>query len=323
MSKIELGASLFCFTAEYARGILDFEGCVRTAAAFGATGYEIVGAQMVPSYPAVSDEFAAEVAACKDKYGIGPVSYGANMDRGLVKNHHLCVDEMVERSIIDIKSAAKLGCSFMRQQFLISPEGFKRLAPYAERYGVKVGIEMHNPDTPSSERIQAFIQAIEESGSSYLGLIPDFGSFATRPNKPHWDTALANGASEAHLRLAADCRYEGQTFAQATETLKQAGAADAVFVALQGMYGYVTFYKEPDLEGLKNIVPYCLYCHGKFHYLDENNKEVSIPYPDILKVLKAADFKGYIMSEFEGHDSGQALDMTQRHIQMMHLMVQD
>lgn len=322
MSKIDLGASLFCFTAEYARGILDFEGCVRTAAAFGATGYEIVGSQMVPSYPVVSDEFAAQVAACKEKYGIGPVSYGANMDCGLVKDRSLSVDEMVERSIIDIKSAAKLGCSFMRQQFLISPEGFKRLAPYAELYNVKVGIEMHNPDTPSTEKIQSFIRAIEESGSSYLGLIPDFGCFATKPNKPHWDTALANGASEEHLQLAANLRYEGKSFDEATEVLKQAGAAASVFVALQGMYGYVTFYKEPDLEGLKRILPYCLYCHGKFHYLDDNNVEVSIPYPDILKVLKESGFNGYIMSEFEGHSSGKAQDMTKRHISMMQQILQ-
>lgn len=317
MSKIDLGASLFCFTAEYARGILDFEGCVRRAAEFGATGYEIVGAQMVPSYPVVSDEFAAEVEACREKYGIGPVSYGANMDRGLIKDYHLSVDEMVERSIIDIQSAAKLGCSYMRQQYLISPEGFKRLAPYAELYNVKVGIEMHNPETPSSEKIQEFIRAIDESGSSYLGIIPDFGSFATKPNKPHWDTALAKGAREEHLQLAAQCRYDGLSFAQATETLKKAGAAESVFVALQGMYGYVTFYKEADLEGLKRIIPYCLYCHGKFHYLDENDVEVSIPYPDILKVLKDSGFDGYIMSEFEGHQSGQALDLTKRHLDMM------
>ncbi len=316
MSHIKLGASLFCFTAEYAKGILDFEGCVRTAAELGATGYEIVATQMIPSYPDVSDEFLAEVKRCEDKYGIGPVSYGANMDCGVVTGRDLTLDELVERTIIDIKSAAKLGCKIMRQQYLLSPEGLKRIVPYAELYDVKVGIELHNPETPSTPKMQAFLDVIKESGSTHIGLIPDFGSFAIKPNKPHWDSALAAGASEAHLKLAAQCRYDGKTFDEATAILEEAGAAQAVFGALQGMYGYVTFYKEPDLEGLKRIMPYCIHFHGKFHYLNEEDVEYSIPYEDILAVIEASDFEGYIVSEYEAHDTGNAIEMTRRQIRM-------
>ena len=51
MGKRKLGITLYCFTAEYARGIYDLEGCLRKAAEIGAKGFEIVGSQMVPSYP--------------------------------------------------------------------------------------------------------------------------------------------------------------------------------------------------------------------------------------------------------------------------------
>lgn len=316
MSDIKLGISLFCFTQEYADGTFSFEDCVRTAAEMGATGYEIVATQMIPSYPDVSDEFIKEVEIYREKYGIGPVSYGANMDCGILPGRHLSLDEMVQRSIIDIKSAAKLGCSIMRQQYLLSPEGLRRIVPYAELYGVKVGIELHNPDTPSSPKIQEFLDVIKESGSSYIGLIPDFGSFATKPNKPHWDAALLAGAQEKHLELAAKLRYEGISFDEASQTLKAAGASNAVFVALQGMYGYVTFYKEPDLEGLQSIMPYCIHFHGKFHYLNEDNKEASIPYEDILPVIQKSEFKGYIVSEYEDHISGNAIEMTKKHMLM-------
>lgn len=316
MSDIKLGISLFSFTNEYATGQLDFEGCVRTAAELGATGYEIVGTQMVPSYPNVSDEFLATVEALRVKYGIGPVSYGANMDKGLLKNRDLTVDELVERSIIDIKSASKLGCKILRQQYLISPEGLRRLEPYARLYGVKVGIELHNPETPSTPNMQAFIEVIKETNSEYIGLIVDFGCFATKPNKPHWDYALSQGANIELLEMAARLRYEGVPLQEAWQLLQAAGADGAVFTAFQGMYGYVTFYENPDFEGFKSIMPYCIHFHGKFHYLDENNQEASIPYEEILPIIENSDFEGYIVSEYEDHVSGRAIEMTRRHILM-------
>ncbi len=316
MSDIKLGISLYCFTNEYAKLEFSLEDCVRTAAELGATGYEIVAAQMIPSYPNVSDEFLAQVKEWKDKYGIAPVSYGANMDCGMVKGRDLTLEEMVRRAIIDIKSASKLGCKIVRQQYLLSAEGLRRIEPYARMYGIKVGIEMHNPETPKSKAMLEYLKVIKEVGSEYIGLIPDFGCFATKPNKPHWEEALKNGADEKHLELAAQMRYDGLDFNQASEKLKEVGAAPAVFVALQGMYGFVTFYNEPDVEGLKEIMPYCIHFHGKFHYLDENNVEASIPYDKVLEVIKDSDFSGYIVSEYENQASGDAVLMTKRHLEM-------
>ena len=316
MGRLKLGITLYCYTAEYARGIFSFEDCVAAAAANGIDGYEIVATQMIPSYPFVSDEFAGQVQALKQKYGIGPVCYAANMDRGMLKDRDLTEDEMVARCLNDLRSAHKLGCSIVRQQFLLSPAGLRRIAPYAEQYSIKVGIEIHNPETPSSSITREYLQVIKESCSDYLGLIPDFGCFATKPNKPHWDEALAKGAPLKLLETAAQMRYDGVPLREAMEKLKAAGANEAVFSAFQGMYGFVTFYKEPDLKGLREILPYCIHFHGKFHHLDENNKEASIPYEDILPVIAQSDFGGYIMSEYEDHVSGKAVEMTRRHILM-------
>ena len=68
------------------------------------------------------------------------------------------------------------------------------------------------------------------------------------------------------------------------------------------MYGFVTFYNQPDLEGLKKILPFCFEMHGKFHYIHEDLHEHSIPYEKILPILQESDFDGYIVSEYEDHD---------------------
>ena len=79
MGNVKLGVTLFCYGTEYKRYQYDFEECVRQAAEAGATGYEIVGTQMIPSYPSVSDEFLGLVESCRKKYGIGPVTRGCSM----------------------------------------------------------------------------------------------------------------------------------------------------------------------------------------------------------------------------------------------------
>ena len=57
MSKIKTGITLFSLGTPYIKGELDLEGVIRTAAKLGAEGYEIVAAQMIPTYPYVSEEF--------------------------------------------------------------------------------------------------------------------------------------------------------------------------------------------------------------------------------------------------------------------------
>lgn len=86
MSEIKTGITLFSLGTPYLKHELDLEGVIRTAAEMGAEGYEIVATQMIPFYPFISDDFINFVKMCKDKYGIAPVCYAANMDRGMLKD---------------------------------------------------------------------------------------------------------------------------------------------------------------------------------------------------------------------------------------------
>lgn len=316
LAKIDLGITLYCFTAEYARGIYDLEGCLRTAAEIGAKGFEIVGTQMVRSYPYVSDAYLGEISAIARYYDITPICYGANTDKGMLHDRNLTEAEMLQRAILDLKAANKLGCKVMRAQYLLSPAAMEKLAPYAEDYGIKVGIEIHNPETPSTPIMQEYLEAFLRSGSDHIGFVPDFGSFATKPNKPYWDLAVKQGAPVELLQKAADLRYADTPRDEARQILVEAGANDAVLNAFENMYGFVTFYNQPDFEGLKRIMPYCVHFHGKFHYVDEDLVEASIPYDQLLPIIQASDFDGYIMSEFEGHGFYDAVEMTKRHLQM-------
>ncbi|MDT0145596.1 TIM barrel protein [Priestia aryabhattai] len=314
MSPIKLGVSLFSFSTDFVKGKLSLEDCIASAAEIGAEGFELVGATMLRSYPYATDTVINEFKAMTNHYGINFVSYGASTDRGVMTGRDLTDDELVQSAILDLKTANKLGCKMMRAQPHLSPGAIEKIAPYAENYGVKVGVEIHNPELPSSPKTQAYVEMFDKVGSDYIGFVPDFGCFATKPNKVYWDEALEKGAPLELLEMAAGLRYDGVPKDQAMKRLIEEGANEAVMGAFQGMYGFVTFSREPDLQGLKNIMPYVVYFHGKFHYMFEHLEEASIPYADILQVIKEANFNGYIMSEYEASDN--AVEMTRRHLQM-------
>ncbi len=326
MGKIKLGATLFCYGTEYKRYQFDFEECVRQAAEAGATGYEIVGSQMIPSYPNVSDDFLGLVERCRVKYGIGPVGYGANNDKGMRCDRNLTDDEMLADAIIDLKAANKLGCKVMRVQYMMSPEAFGRLAPYAELFDVRCGVEIHNPETPGSPTMQAYLKVIKETGSKYLGFVPDFGFLAVAPNRPMWLKALENGVKEEHLELAAACRREGLSQDEAVKRVMAAGANPAIMTALSGMYGFVQFHDRKDLpellKELEDIIPYSFEMHGKFHYIDDNDEEASIPYDEILPLLCNSGFEGYLICEYEDEQCCGGADLTRRMLAMEKRMLQ-
>jgi len=316
MSKVKLGITLYSYTKEYVSGEYTFEDCVRRCAELGIDGYEVVATQMIPSYPYISDDFIGLVNECSVKYGARPISYGANTDRGMRYDRDLTDDELVSTTIRDIRSANKLGCKIMRAQYLLSPENLIRIEPYAREHNVKVGIEIHNPETPSTPAVQTYINAIEKTGSPYIGLIPDFGCFANKPNVDSYEGALKRGANQELLDYAVSLKYDEVPMDVAVQLLKEKNADDEVMASFFTMYGFLQFSKNPDLEGLKRIMPYCIHFHGKFHYMKEDGNEMSIPYDQILPIIDEAGFDGYIVSEFEGHESGKAPEMVKKHIAM-------
>ena len=316
MSNIKLGITLYSFTKEYVSGEYSLEDCIRHCAELGVDGYEIVATQMIPSYPYISDEFLGKIKRYASEYGVRPISYGANTDRGVRYDRDLNEDELFVTTVRDIRSAQKMGCSVIRAQYLLSPEALIKIAPYAEEYGVKVGIEIHNPETPSSPKIQSYMEAIEKSGSKYIGFVPDFGAFADRPNIASYQDALERGADKEMLNYAVQLRYGKVDMREAEQRLLEKDADAEVMSSFYNMFGFLAFYKEPDFEGLRRIMPYCFHFHGKFHFMKDDGNEMSIPYDKILPIIQNSDFNGYIVSEYEGRGRASAFEMTKKHIAM-------
>jgi sugar phosphate isomerase/epimerase len=316
MNSMKFGITLYCFTGEYIAGAMSLRDCFRAASRLGVEDLEIVGSQMLRSYPFVTEEALSEIKDYCSEFGTRIVSYGANMDRGKRRARDMTDEEMIASTVTDLKTAYALGARLMRVQYMIPPRVMAALAPYAEEYGVKIGVEIHNPETPSTPAMLEYFETYEKVGSEYLGFVPDFGAFATKPNKGSMAMALSMGASKEALDFAVKCRYESVPREKALEGMRRLDANEAAMQAFEDMYSFLAFYREPDLEGLKRILPYVIYCHGKFHDIGEDLVEASIPYPSIISALKDWGYDGYIMSEYEGHAPGQVVTQVERHLRL-------
>ena len=74
-------------------------------------------------------------------------------------------------------------------------------------------------------------------------------------------------------------------------------------------------------EDLIPLLPYIYCCHAKFIHMSDDFEETTIPYKEIIQILKDNQWDGYLLSEYEGadkYDDGYEVGQTLRkhHIMM-------
>mgnify|MGYP001809805641 FL=1 len=318
MNAVKLGISIYSFAKEFYTGEYGIGDCIRRVADMGLDGIEIVGSQMVRGYPWPSDETIDDILGMCDRHGVKLICYSSNSDFGIRSDRDLTEEELFEYGMHDLRAAARFGAKVMRVQYLMTAPVMARLAPHAERLGIRVGVEMHSPESPSTPTMQRFLKMFREVGSPNLGFVVDFGSFADKPNRFVVEKALRDGAHPEIVAYMTRARYEGMPRGEVQTAAVAMGANDADLGLLSVFYSFTAFQK-PDWTGLAEIMPHVVHCHGKFYALDPENGDldVSIPYDRILPLLRDNGFDGYIMSEYESMDPERdTFDLLRRHTAM-------
>lgn len=84
-------------------------------------------------------------------------------------------------------------------------------------------------------------------------------------------------------------------------------------------------YKDPSYvantpEDLIPLLPYIYCCHAKFIQMNDKFEETTIPYKEVIQVLKDYGWDGYLLSEYEGadkYDPGYEVGQTLRRQHIM------
>ncbi len=302
-SGITLGVTLYSFTNEYLLRQYDLEGLVARVAELGlGPAVEVVGFQSFRGYPEVTPEFVRYFRDLLDRYELAPNCLSANVDLGIRKNRIMTTDESVEYIRRQIVIAQKLGFKVVRSHTYPNPAELDKIIPIAEKAGVQVAGEIHSPLNLNHPVLAELLEYYQKMQTSALGFIPDFGATMKAPPELYWEYLRRLGAKEQLIESVKKIWITGipvyEKFGALNAAAQEFGASPALASVLNNAISMFGHMPEDDWRVL---MPYVRHIHGKFYRVAPDGSEPSVPYPEIMALLKSVGYTGTISAEWEGH----------------------
>ncbi|MCI2049616.1 MAG: sugar phosphate isomerase/epimerase [Lachnospiraceae bacterium] len=324
-AQIKRSVSLYSYQDEYYSGKLDLEGCLAETAKAGATGVELLAEEMIRQFPnpILTEEFQEQWKGWMAKYGLTPTCYDAFLENRIFDNRTLSLGEQVEMMERDLKLASLLGFQSLRTLVSTPMDVIEGSLAYAEKVGVKIGLEVHAPFSLNSTWADGYMELIRRSGSRYFGFIPDMGIFCRRVPDVVTDKWRRMGAREDCIAVVDDAycgrvekgfvkiRYDlnlgkanmeyrnANGLAVLTEQLQKMNAGPADFGYLNSSYTYSWSDPQDIIDNIDHIV----HCHAKCYNTTADYRETAVAIPEVVAAYRKAGYDGYLSTEYEGGES--------------------
>lgn len=325
-AQIKRGVSLYSFQNETFLGKMTVEDCIRTCADFGALGIEVIAEQSFWHYPEqpLAEADVQNWHGLMAKYGTHPVAHDFMLDYKRYKDRPMPFDEQVASVKRDIDTAVRLGAPYLRALVSISPDVLVAAAPYAEEKGVKLLLEVHAPLHFDHPWIIRHAEAYEKSGSDALGFLPDMGMFLHRFPRVWKERFVRNGCPQ-DLADYIEKAFEDRTLSEyVVLEVRNRGGNGAAMGMVETLRHNAAF--EP--RRMLDFMPRIHNIHGKFYDMTADLVEPSIPYDEIVAVLKQGGYSGHICSEYEGNrwiedaEEVDSVEQVRRHQAMLKNLIE-
>lgn len=266
---------------------MDLEDCFKDMYDCGAHGVEILANTHIPTYPELDEEWVEKWFELLDKYQIEPAEYGHWIDSRLYKDHELSVKESLQMLERDIKIAHRLGFQVMR---------------------TKMGV-IDDVNTPVTNWRDIIHEALPIAEEYNVKMCPEL----------HMPTALKSKYVDDYVEFIEKENTKNFGFNVDFGTFQNVFESE---FRLPGMPEDGGPCSRP--EDIIPILPYVYCCHAKFNYMDENFEEKTIPYADVIEILKEQNWNGYLVSEYEGADKDKqgfvSEQLRRQHIMMKRII---
>ena len=319
---IKRSVSLYSYQDEYYDKKLDLEGCLRETAKAGACGVELLAEQMIRHFPdpVETEEFRGQWFGWLKKYGLTPSCYDAFLENHIYDNRMLTVPEQVKMMQRDLKMASLLGFPVIRTLVSTPLEVIEGSLEYAEKMGVKIGLEVHAPFSMNSSWADGYLKMIKRTGTKFFGFIPDMGIFCRNIPDVTRDQFRRHGATEEGLKIVDDWFQErvekgfvkieysldlgkanmdyrvSNGLPQVLEKIKAAGGNEADLGYANNAFTYC--WSSP--QDIIDNIDYIFHTHAKCYNTHEDYTETATAIPEVVEAYKKAGYHGFLSTEYEG-----------------------
>lgn len=295
---IKRGVSFYSYQDEAFTGRLDLRSMISTSASFGARGIEIIPEQSFDNFPNLTDAQVDEWFALHDEFGTYPVAYDQFLDSKRYPHRMLTEDESVESLKRDIVLADRLDTRIMRIIVSTPAHLVEKVASFAADHNVKLAMEIHAPVRYDGGWVGRWLEMMRRVDNGYIGILPDMGTFTKRLPRVFVDQALRGGATPEHVEYVVENYGQLRTDPQQipVEVAWAGGTPADVSFAHQAV-----FFSYTDPRDLLPHMDYMFHIQAKFYEMVDDRQEYSIPYDEIIAVLKEGGYTGHLSSEYEGN----------------------
>lgn len=302
--NIKRGVNLCSFMEEYYLRRITLEEILEACSKMGTSGIEIIGDQMIPRYPHISDEFIKQWRGWMDKYELTPVGLDVFLDWNKFKGRDMTEDERYESVLMDIKNANKLECTILRVVH-VGPALLERLEPEARKHNVVLAYEIQAPSYFDSPKEQRLIELFQRLQSPFLGFTLDLGVYTKRLPRVASERLQREGMKEEIIEYLVN-GYNNRTLPTINElgefnvelkekVLEMGGRDKDIKWALMATRGIFA-----DTKTFPDYASYTRHIHGKFWEMLPDFTAYSVPYKEIIPFLIQGGYEGYINSEYDG-----------------------
>jgi hypothetical protein len=287
-----MSVSLYSYNGDLQLGNMNMEDCLLDLEDMGVEGVEFLPDALVPNYPNPPKQWVDQWFRLLEKYKLKPSACDCAADTKLYATKAISAQQIADMIIRDLKLANMLGFKVYRGlgsswPAALGPKGsiydsgvthlqiYDRILPAAEKYGIKIGEELHVPFYfRASEWFDQTMAYIEKNKVKNLGFIPDMSIYGRMSSGARAGARTGGGTAEAGARMGG-----GMMGGMAPSDPSQAN--------------------QP--EDLLKIMPYLFHIHGKCrNILEDLSDDASISYSSVIPVLAKAGYPNYISTEYEG-----------------------
>jgi sugar phosphate isomerase/epimerase len=296
--RIKRGVSLYSYQHEYFHHTMKLEDCIKAVADMGATGVEVIPEQMINEYPDLSGEFLEKWHGWMKKYNTVPTCADAFLETLLYKNRVLSDRECVDLMERDLKVASQLGCFVIRTLCTTPVRIIERSLPLAEKYKVKIGLEIHAPLNIETSWFDPYQALIDKYGSKWFGIIPDMGIFEKVPSPIHQERAIRDGGNARIIEYITKAVIDKVPVDKIGVEIDKMGANA---VDKQWLFRATVRRLYTNPQALKKHKDYIFHIHAKFYNMRDNFTDDCLDYESVIPILKEIGYDGFLSSEYEGN----------------------